>query len=74
MPFRSSGSAWDALSIPENSLRTGTTVRRQMGLTKGRVGAHACKKNNDRGGKKVLYVTIDGSVRLASDFTLCGMH
>lgn len=37
-------------------------------------GAHACKKNNDRGGKKVLYVTIDGSVRLASDFTLCGMH
>ncbi len=35
VPFRSSGSAWDALSVPENSLRTGTTVRR---LKEGCVG------------------------------------
>lgn len=32
------------------------------------------RKIMTEGEKKVLYVTIDGSVRLASDFTLCGMH
>lgn len=32
------------------------------------------RKIMTEGGEKIVYVTMDGSVRLASDFTLCGMH